>query len=332
MRVFTNEVAIANALERADNRAVAVAWQDPLTFGRLVAGNDLDAFASARSFAYAAAHWDEDNVVEDDLRQRNQDLAAAFESGDEVYLLFGGSLADQLSLAQILGWLSERPIAAQARARLTVVDGPLSLFGAGALLEIAKAGEALPASTHALYAVAWDAVSGDDPSAVEEAMDRAVSGGQTALAGALQRWLKELPSLENGLSITQMQTLDAARLGIGQPQALFETVQATEETPFRINWEFWQVLDELCRSADPLLKTESGDPFLCPPKALAWEAFHAQKLTLSARGAALLEGRGNFLSGPFPERWWGGMKIDAESGVFWDYATRRVVKTAVSGV
>ncbi len=328
MRIFTNEVATVNALERADDRVKAFAWQDPLAFGRLVAGNDLEAFANARSFAYAAAHWDEDNIVEEDFKHRNFELSTAFESGEDVCLLFGGNLTDQLQLAQILGWLSERPIQEQARAKLMQVDGPLSVFGDGALLEIAKVAETVPAGVHAIYAITWDAVSGADPTAVGDALDRASSEGLASLAAGLTRWLQELPSLENGLSITQLQTLDAVRLGVSEPRALFAAVQETEAVPFRINWEFWSVLDGLCSGADPLLKTVSGKPFLCPPRDLAFEAFDAQVLELTERGQGLLEGRGNYLAGSFPERWLGGYKVDAESSVFWDYASRRIVGAA----
>lgn len=331
MRIFTNEVATVNALERANDRIKAFAWQDPLAFGRLVSGNDLDAFANTRSYAYAAHHWDEDNVIEEDFKLRNAELIAAFDSGEEVCLLFGGSLTDQLQLAQILGWLSERPIREQAKASLMQVDGPLSVFDDGALLEIVKLAETIPANIHAIYAIAWDAVSGADPSAVEAALDRAVSEGLSSLAAGLKRWLQELPSLENGLSITQLQTLDAVRLGIRSPRALFGAVQATEALPFRINWEFWAVVDGLCSGTDPLLKTASGAGFLCPPRDLAFEAFDAQRLEITERGAALLEGRGNFLSGSFPERWLGGAKIDAESRCFWDYASDRVVGSATAG-
>lgn len=331
MRIFTNDVATANALERADSRVVAVAWQDPLTFGRLIAGNDLDAFATARSFAYAGAHWDEDNVVEEDLKLRNAELRAGFESESEVYLLFGGSLAEQLGLAQILGWLSERPINEQAKARLMLVDGPLTVFDDGALFEIAKAGEVVPAGTHAIYAVAWDAVSGADPFEVEAAMERASSEGLSSLATGLGRWLRELPSVENGLSISQMQVLDAVRLGVGDPRELFRLVEATEATPFRIDWEFWALLDGLCAGEDPLLRVVSGGSFLCPPRDLKFEAFDAQILELTERGRAVLEGRSNFLSGSFAERWLGGAKIDSESGLFWDYAAGKVVGAAAAG-
>lgn len=330
MRIFTNDVATANALKRADERARAVAWQDPLAFGRLLAGNDLDAFASGRSFSYAAANWDEDNVVEDDLKLRNAELVSAFESAEAVHLLFGGSLADQLSLSQILGWLSERPINEQAKARLMQVDGPLSVFDEGALLEIAKAGEVVSAGVHAIYAVAWDAVSGADPLEVEAALERARSEGLSSLAAGLGRWLQELPSVENGLSITQMQILDALRLGVSNADELFRTVEATEATPFRIDWEFWAVLDGLCSGEDPLVRVSTGGVFLCPPRDLKFEAFAAQVLELTERGLSVLEGRSNYLSGPFAERWLGGAKIDSESPWFWDYAARKVVRSATA--
>lgn len=328
MRIFTNEVATVNALERADDRVKAFAWQDPLAFGRLVAGNDLEAFANSRSFAYAAAHWDEDNVVEEDFKLRNMELSSAFDSGEDVCLLFGGSLTDQLQLAQILGWLSERPILEQAKAKLMQVDGPLSVFGDGALLEIAKVAETIPAGVHAIYAIAWDAVSGTDPLAVEAAQERASFEGLASLSAGLVRWLQELPSQENGLSISQLQTLDAVRLGVTSARALFDAVQATEAAPFRISWEFWAIVDGLCSGTEPLLRTTSGLPFLCPPRDLAFEAFDSQALELTERGESLLKGRGNYLGGSFPERWLGGFKIDAESGVFWDYAARKIVGAA----
>lgn len=328
MLIFTNDVATANALEKADSRVTAVAWQDPLAFGRLIAGNDLEAFASSRSLAYASAHWDEDNAVEEDLKLRNIQLIDAFASQKEVRLLFGGSLSEQLSLCQILSWLSERPVSEQAKARLMQVDGPLSIFGDGALLDIAKAGELIPAGVHAIYAIAWEAVSGPNPIEVESALERANNEELSSLSAGLLRWLQELPSLENGLSISQMQVLDGVRLGVDDPRELFALVQSTEAAPFRINWEFWRVLDELCSTDEPLLRTVSGSKFLCPPRDLAFEAFYAQRLEMTERGRAVLEGKSNFLSGPFAERWLGGTKIDSESPYFWDYSSRKIVNSA----
>ncbi|MDQ8201685.1 hypothetical protein [Pelagicoccus sp. SDUM812003] len=325
MRVFTNEAATVNALRRADERLLVESWDDPLAFGRLFSALDLDAYATSRAQVFSAAGWDEDGVAEADLMLRNEALKEALESGEDIYLLFGGSLLDQLQLSQILFWLSFHSERALKQVRVMVIDGPLCVFEEGALLEVAREGEALDFPMLDAYRSAWMAVTAPDVSHVEFAYRRLQSGPWSSLCAALERWLQELPSSENGLSISQCQILDAVRLGIGFPQELFEAVDQTEAASFRTNWEFWQLLDHLCSGQDPLLAVAGGRPFLCPPRALAWIPFHDQKLELTERGRALLDGRGHLMDGEVVERWLGGVRISEESRRFWDYATRAVV-------
>lgn len=149
------------------------------------------------------------------------------------------------------------------------------------------------------------------------------------LAAAMERWLQELPSWENGLSITENQILDAVRLGVVFPQEIFEAVEETESAPFRTNWEFWQILARLTRGDTSLLRTQFERPFLCPPTDLAWVTFHDQKLELTETGRSALEGR---IRGPqlrLPERWWGGTLIDGTNDWYWDYGRRAVVQETV---
>lgn len=332
MRIFTSEVATANALARADGRMRVAAWEDPLTFGRLSATEDLDAFAADRATVYAEAGWDEDGVAEADLCLRNAELRESFASDAETRLVFGGSLLDQLHLAQILAWLSTRPESERARARLMLVDGPLSVFDEGALLEVAREGEPVDGSTLALYRTCWRAVTCPDPQVAAAAWSAAAEAGYSSLAAGLERWLQELPSVENGLSLTQMQTLDAVRLGVGFPQELFKAVQETEAAPFRVNWEFWQVLDGLFSGAEPLLRTAAGEPFLCPPRSLAWLPFHDQRLELTDRGLATLEGKARYAGEGFAPRWLGGVWLDGESAWFWDYGSASVAAGSAASV
>lgn len=325
MRVFTNDVATVNALARADERVQATAWGDALAFGRLTADSDFDLFANVRAQVYASAHWDEDQVTESDLKLRHAALADAFEAGEELRLLFGGSLNDQLQLAQILFWLSYRCDRALRQTRLMVIDGPLSIFDDGALLEVAREGDPLDFATLDAYRTAWLAITAPDPIHVEFAFRRLGGGPYSALAAALERWLQELPSAENGLSISQAQMLDAVCLGVTSPQALFDAAQETEAAPFRVNWEYWQLINGLCSGPDPLLATRSGKPFLCPPKVMAWTDFHAQILEMTDRGRVILEGEQHLCDGAFPARWLGGARIDGESRWFWDYARNAIV-------
>lgn len=325
MRIFTNEASTVNALARADDRVEAVAWDDFLSFGRLSSSMDPAEYARARAEVYASLGWDEDNVVAADLALRNRELEEALACGEDIHLLFGGSLRDQLQLAQILFLLSSSSDQALKQVSVMVIDGPLSVFDDGALLEVAKEGELLDFPLLDVYRSAWMAVTAPDVSHVEFAYRRLSGGPYASLAAALERWLQELPSSENGLSITQIQILDTVRLGVGFPQEVFEAVQETEAVPFRVNWEFWQELNLLCSGEDPLMQTTTGTNFICPPRDLAWIPFHDQKFELTERGLAVLEGRIHLSSGSFQARWLGGARIDGGSRWFWDYGQKAIV-------
>src|SRR5690606_31925176 len=151
----------------------------------------------------------------------------------------GNALNDQLQLAQIVSWLSRSEDGALARADMALANGSLSEFGDGELLEFAKHAKALDAATADVYRAVWQAVTADGPWAVESLFRRLRESQHDVLAAALQRWLQELPSVENGLSLSQGQLLDAVRLGVTSPRELFEAVEETETILFRNDWEFW---------------------------------------------------------------------------------------------
>lgn len=325
MWIFTNDEAAVNALERADGRLEAVAWSDPMGFGRLPASADLDGYAAERAKVFAALRWEEEETAAADLRLRFAALESWTESGEEGCLLFGCSLRDQLQLAQICWWLAERGGAALRRARLMVVDGPLSIFDDGALLEVAKEGAALEAETLAAYRAAWLAVTSPEPLAAQ-ALFEELRGRreELTLASALERWLQELPSWENGLSMTEGQILDAVGLGVATPGELFEAVQETEGAAFRTNWEFWQELDRLASGGDPLLEVPGGARFLCPPADLGWTAFAAQRLELTEAGRAVASGAVHAAELARPERWLGGTLLDGAARWYWNYGSQRI--------
>ncbi len=326
MRIFTNDEATVNCLRRADGRVRAIAWHGALSFGKLPVGEDLDAFAADRARTFAEAGWDEDGVVEADGVLLGAELREAVVSEQGLTLLFGGSLGDQLQLAHIVYWLSSAGADAVSRVKLMVVDGPLSVFDDGALHAESLAASSLGEDNLRSYREAWLGFTAADPRGAEMVFRRLVEGhARPSLASAMERWLQELPSVENGLSITEAQILEAAKLGIAAPLELFRAVQETELVAFRTNWEFWQILDRLCSGEEPLLELSDGSRFLCPPRVLAWTAFQSQALVPTERGLAVLAGERNYAQGEYPERWLGGSLISGASGCFWDYGKRAVV-------
>lgn len=325
MRIFTNESVTVNALVRADDRLEPVAWNDPLSLGRLSVAGDFPVYAAERAKVLEAFCWDDFASLESDFNLRFAELNDVLSSGEEIHLLFGGSLKDQLQLAQILCWMSYRSEKAIAQTRVVIVDGPLSIFDDGALLEVAKEGDRLDFTTLEAYRSAWLAVTSSDPSFVELTFRRLTeSREQLALAAALERWLQELPSVDNGLSVSECQLLDAIRLGVQSPRELFEAVEETEAAPFRVDWEFWQLIDQLAAGEDPAICTKSGDAFLCPPKDMAWDAFYAQELELTNVGERLLDGTLHNSQRSQPEHWLGGVRIAEGCDWFWDYASQSI--------
>ena len=325
MRIFTNDEATVNALARADERVEAFAWNDPLTFGRLPATDELDAYAEARALVFKEAGWDEDDVFESDLKLRNKALRESLEKPDGLTLLFGGSLKDQLQLSQIAAWLELQPSDQSSKTRFMVIDGPLSVFDDGALLEVSKDADLLNGGTKGVYAEAWKAVVSPDPCEVETVLMKLKDQRRhLALAAALERWLQELPSVDNGLSISEAQVLDAVRLGLSFPQELFEAIEETEPAAFRWNWEFWALLKRLTRGPDALLEVEGRGEFLRPPKELAWIEFHDQALALTEKGRAVLECELHYSQISMIPRWLGGALIGNESNWYWDYQQQTI--------
>lgn len=323
MRVFTNEDATAHALSRAGLPHEALAWRDRLAFGPLSAKAREDAFVELRASAFEAAGWDEYRVAAADFRLWFDGVLDVWESGEEIALVFGASLADQLKIGWIVDWIASRHATRAREARLILERRDPSGLEGDELLELLAGGEPIGARRVDGYRRFWRAAAGDDPSVWAGLMaDLRAAPELEPLAAAAERWLQEFPSADNGLSLTECQILDAIALGVGRPLELFEAAQATEELPFRCDWEFWSIVDRLACGDAPLVGTDSGKAFLCPPKALAWEEFRAQRLVLTGRGEAALRGGAENAAAGLPQRWLGGALLGGATEWRYRYGTR----------
>jgi len=140
----------------------------------------------------------------------------------------------------------------------------------------------------------------------------------------MARLLWELPSSENGLSLTECQILDAVALGVARPKDLFEAVSQAENRVLYNDWEFWALLEGMFLGAQPLLEIDDRGSFLRPPLELAWTDFEGQQFRLTDGGKRILNRQeGDW--GALGERWLGGTKIDAESVWRWDYGNGRLL-------
>ncbi len=305
-----------NSLARANLEADCWAWSEALHVGPVSRTADLEAFAQERTRVYESLGWDEWVEVEADFKLRNEALSAAIRDEEEIALLFGAGIRDQMPLARLLSWLVDQSPEALERTKLALLDGLLSGESDEALA--ARVGNAKMPTPEQVeeYRSAWKAFTAEDPTGLELVFGGLESG---PLKGALGRLLRECPSSENGLSLTEAQILDTLSLGVTSPADLFESCRETESAPFLTNWEFWAMLERMTKGSSPLMRVVVGESFLCPPKEVAWEEFHSQSLAPTEFGERVMAGEEHYGLADFQERWLGGARLAKEDLWFWDY-------------
>lgn len=317
MLLVTDSDSTVSGLLETEIGGDALAWSDRLHIGRVTPTTDFVQFIEDRASVYGELSWDEDGVAAKDFALRNEVFFEALQEGEEIRLLFGRSLGDQLKLAQICFWLSVSDSVCLDRVFLKVAENRIQYFEDAGY-------ERLNVRELADYRNFWMSYVGRDPRFLLSAL----TVENEAIARASKRLLMEYPSFENGLSLSEAQVLDAVALGMSHPKELFDAFQETEEYPYLLDWDFWALLDRLCSGKNPLLECSSGDAFMCPPKTLAWEAFHAQSLRLTIDGEAVLRGDSHLAALNFPSRWIGGCFLEKGSMWYWDYASETLTRTA----
>lgn len=325
MIVVTSDESLGNALARTDPDLEIWAWSESLHIGRIPAGNDLKAFSKDRARLFQEWGWDECREVEGDWNLRNDALIQAIERGESIVLLFGSGIRDQLTLSRISAWLAGQASDALGKIRLLNVDSPLSERSTAWLVKALASAPNAGMQAIRQYESVWNAFVSDDPRLLERCYH---SYGDGPLQESLGRLLREYPSSENGVSLTECQILDIVSLGVRAPIDVFERFRETESPPFLIDWEFWLILERMASGSCPLIDLEGGADFIRPPKGLAWKEFHDQELRLTSTGERILEGRCNYAELDFPERWLGGVRIAKDNMWFWSYETMELTQDA----
>ncbi|HET7887303.1 MAG TPA: hypothetical protein VFL62_13830 [Bradyrhizobium sp.] len=252
-----------------------------------------------------------------DLEDRERELhdSAAYE---HVVLWFEHDVTDQLSLIHLLGHYAthRRP------ARLELVNigdfpGTRRFTGLGelppeALRMLWATRKSVSAAQLQLGLAAWRALASPDPRPLAAIM----RGGTRALpllARALHRHLRELPSLANGLSLTEQLALTL----MAEPLPHWDGIVSLGRIYSTLHWETdplpgqgdAQLRDRVLHmegASAPLFERRAGvgpDGKARPP----W----TDRLEITALGRAVLKGDVDFMSLKPPPRWVGGVQIEA---------------------
>jgi hypothetical protein len=173
--------------------------------------------------------WDECQEVEADFKARNDALLRGLGDGEEVVLLFGAGIRDQLTLARLAAWLTKQASERLNCVKVSVSNKMIPNDSSDALWELIDHAEPAGEANLAEYESMWTAFVSDDPTDLEASFQTIKS---VPLKAAVGRLLREYPSSENGLSLTECQILDAISLGVTAPRELFESCRETESAPF----------------------------------------------------------------------------------------------------
>jgi len=303
----TNGDSAAHRLRAAGIPGDVLPWRDLLHEGPVPEGLDEARLRVARAGFVAALGWADEARVLADLEARDERLAQALASGEDIVLWFESDLYDLLQLVQILDRV------APARVRL-VLAGEEKFTGVSELSDhelqdLLARGQPTrrarcPGVDRALVETArkmWAAFRAPDPTAL------APLGQGTpallALGEAVQRHLQQFPWRGSGLNRTERALLDAVAAGAQTPIDAFLAHQRLEERPFMGDGTALGYLRRLGAGRDPLLRPDA--------------------LRLTEHGRAVLAGEREWEGRP--ERWLGGVRLPAGRSPWrYDPATKRV--------
>jgi hypothetical protein len=172
-------------------------------------------------------------------------------------------------------------------------------------------------------ASAWAVFRAPDPVGLAEIAARG-SEQLPFLAAALQRLLEELPAVEDGLSRTERQALQAIAGGARTPMAAFLATQEMEEAPFFGDAWFYRALSALGQGDERLLETEEEQSLPAPPPLSDGQVYASLALRATPLGERVLGGERDRVELLGVDRWLGGSHVTAESGWRWDSAARKL--------
>lgn len=303
---------------------MAARWCDPLCEGPVRDWPDDGARRAERSAWLAARGGLDPAEVLRTLESEDLRLASSPRE-DEVVLWFEADLFDQSILIFLLDRLAD--LAPDHTSLICIGSHPAhaNFVGLGQLTP-AEIGALFPGRTRVIpdqFATARRALrllGGGDPEAIWRfALTEA--DPLEFLGDALRRWLAELPSTRNGLSLTESLGLQTFSAGAETPRDAFPIVQRFETRPWQGDSMFYETLRLLASGPAPLLRPlgkvpRAGDP-----------TFATSKFEVTDAGRAVISGQEDWFRLSGASRWQGSILLEGPRPAWrWDERAERPVK------
>ena len=179
---------------------------------------------------------------------------------------------------------------------------------------------------------AWKAFTSDDPHDLE----KIIAGDCSTLpylADALRRFLQQYPSVQNGLSRTQNQIMQAVNAGASKLTDIFSAVGNMEERPFMGDTSFWQYIHDLAVCPVPLLKVEGPEQLdklsKIDQEVSAKKELRKWEISITESGLKVFNNKEDFIHLNGIDRWLGGVHLQGKDSRWrWDETTQELLEIA----
>jgi hypothetical protein len=256
------------------------------------------------------------------LRRGEDRLQSSADSYERVVLWMEHDSWDQLVLVRLLAHYAQRRPRVLELIAVSEFPGGERFIGLGQLPPeglrlLWSTRSAVTPAQLSLGNDAWIALNSDSPERLG-ALARSGTPALPIMAPALHRHLRELPSIENGLSLTEHLVLQILSQGSATLNRVFLMMaEGREPLPWIPDLGLLHVVNEMLKVTDPVLVRTP------PAPGARW---FLQRLAITDAGRAVLSGGLDWHSLLPPPRWVGGVRIQpGVPGWRWDEARRAAI-------
>lgn len=311
---ITNGDAAAGKMNEARIVGDILPWRDVLHDGPVPGGLSLRELSRVRANYHSGVGAGDNPELMAAFAARDA-VVERYDSYDGVVLWFEWDLYDQLQLIQLLDFFAgklgtrEQPL----KLELVCIEGYLGNLPPEKFNELNTQRQPVDVAMLSLGRRAWQAVTSSNPTAVMAVLDSDTSR-LPFLAGALRRFLEELPWARDGLARSERQLLEGMASGQKTFGDIFRYASEQEERIYCGDASAAAYLRRLAGGSTPLVSFQSNGNY-------DWreQIFVQSELTLTDAGEAVLDGRRDWIELGGSDRWLGGMHLEGANAEWrWD--------------
>lgn len=307
----TNGDSAARLIQESGIGGDVLAWRDVLHEGPVPAGLSLDELSVVRAEFLAGEGLGHLEDLKRGFHERD-DTLRRFADYDEVILWFEWDLYDQLQLIQLLDFFAvaaPHPSSDNTTSlSLVAPKGYLGNLPADDFPVLMDARAPVTAEMLELGRVAWEAFRSADPRDLHR-----IQKGNTSvlpfLGDALLRELEEFPSIDNGLSRSERQILEAVAQGPQNFSEIFRGVANREDRIFCGDSVLADYIQRVSDCKTPLITYQSGERIVAPRFDEDSRAFRNAEMGLTEAGQRVLSCEEDWIALGGSDRWLGGVHL-----------------------